>query len=69
MRTNIDIDDDLMAKAMKATGATTKREVVEQGLRKLVQLDAQRGLLKLRGTGWIGDLEEMRTNKPRPVTE
>ena len=66
MRTNIEIDDDLLADAMQATGARTKREVVEQGLRKLVQLNRQRGLLALRGTGWEGDLDAMRTDKPLP---
>ena len=38
MRTNIDIDDGLMREAMKATGATTKRAVVEASLRKLIAL-------------------------------
>ena len=38
MRTNIDIDDGLMHEAMKATGATTKRAVVEASLRKLIAL-------------------------------
>lgn len=61
MRTNIVIDDELMEKAMKATGLKTKRAVVEAGLRKLIQLDEQaqiRGYFgKLR---WEGDLDEMR---------
>jgi Arc/MetJ family transcription regulator len=38
VRTNIDIDDGLMREAMKATGATTKRAVVEASLRKLIAL-------------------------------
>jgi Arc/MetJ family transcription regulator len=38
MRTNIDIDDKLMRQAMKATGASTKKAVVEACLRKLVAL-------------------------------
>jgi Arc/MetJ family transcription regulator len=38
MRTNIDIDDELMREAMKATGTTTKRAAVEKALRKLVAL-------------------------------
>jgi Arc/MetJ family transcription regulator len=49
MRTNIDIDDDLMAKAIAATNATTKKAVVEQGLQLLVRLKAQEGIKKLRG--------------------
>ena len=38
MRTNIEIDDDLMAKAMAATNGPTKKAVVEQGLQLLVSL-------------------------------
>ena len=61
MRTNIVIDDRLMADAMEATGAKTKKEVVEEGLRALVRLQRQRGILKLRGKiYWVGDLDEMR---------
>jgi Arc/MetJ family transcription regulator len=40
MRTNIDIDDDLMKQAMKATRTTTKRAAIDKALRKLVALDA-----------------------------
>ena len=69
MRTNIDIDDALMAEAMAASGSKTKREVVENGLRKLIQIKRQQGMLALRGIGWDGDLDEMRTNKPRPEIE
>jgi len=38
MRTNIDIDDELMREAMEATGAATKKAAVETSLRKLVAL-------------------------------
>ena len=41
MRTNIDIDDTLMAEAFAATGASTKRELVAEGLRALVRLKRQ----------------------------
>jgi Arc/MetJ family transcription regulator len=55
VRTNIDIDDDLMAKAMAATDATTKKGAVEQGLQLLVRLKAQEGIKKLRGkVAWRG---------------
>lgn len=40
MRTNIDIDDDLMKQAMKAIGATTKRAAIDSALRELVALKA-----------------------------
>lgn len=61
MRTNIEIDDDLMDKAMKASGLATKRETVEAGLRLLVQLKRQQGIRSYRGQlRWEGDLERMR---------
>jgi Arc/MetJ family transcription regulator len=63
MRTNIVIDDALMDAAMKASGAATKRETVELGLRALVRLRQQAGIRDHRGklTSWKGDLEAMRT--------
>ena len=61
MRTNIVIEDELMAKAMKATGLKTKRETVEVALERLVDLDAQREFRGLRGKiKWVGDLDAMR---------
>jgi Arc/MetJ family transcription regulator len=64
MRTNIDIDDKLMASALKATRCTTKREVVEKGLRILVRIEQQKKLLKYEGKLlWEGDLDAMRTDK------
>ena len=60
MRTNIEIDDSLMAEAMKASGAKTKREVVDEALRALVRRKAQLRILELRGIGWEGDLDAMR---------
>ncbi|MBB4086446.1 type II toxin-antitoxin system VapB family antitoxin [Sphingomonas carotinifaciens] len=61
MRTNIEIDDALMAEAMEATGARTKKEAVEAALRQLVQLKRQAGIRELRGKmDWIGDLDAMR---------
>ena len=61
MRTNIVIDDKLMAEALKASGLRTKREAVEQGLRLLVRHEQQQAIRKLRGKlQWDGDLDEMR---------
>lgn len=62
MRTNIDIDEGLMNDALALTGARTKREVVEEGLRELIRLRRQRRLTELRGLGWDGDLDAMRTD-------
>jgi len=64
MRTNIDIDDDLMAEALKATGLRTKKETVELGLRSLIKLKKQGSIRSLRGRlTWAGNLDEMRSNK------
>jgi len=61
MRTNIVIDDDLMAEVLRLTGAKTKREAVELGLRALIRLEKQARLKRYRGKlSWQGDLEEMR---------
>jgi Arc/MetJ family transcription regulator len=61
MRTNIEINDRLMADAMAASGRTTKRAVVEDALRLLVQVKRQSALLGLYGkVDWQGDLEAMR---------
>jgi Arc/MetJ family transcription regulator len=49
MRTNIEIDDKLMKQAMKAAGVTTKKAAVEEALRRMVQLQRQGGIRKLRG--------------------
>jgi Arc/MetJ family transcription regulator len=69
MRTNIVIDDELMATAMRLTGARTKRECVELGLRQLVDRHAimanQRKILALRGrlTSWEGNIREDRKDR------
>lgn len=64
MRTNIVIDDKLMKDALRATGAKTKREVVERGLKILVDLRKQEQARLLRGKiKWEGDLDEMRTGR------
>ena len=63
MRTNIVIDDRLMAETLKATGLKTKREAVELGLRTLLKLRQQDEIRSLRGKlTWSGDLEAMRTD-------
>jgi Arc/MetJ family transcription regulator len=64
MRTNIDIDDRLMRRAMRSSGARTKRAVVEEGLRLLIQTKSQAGVRRLRGkVGWKGDLDASRLER------
>ncbi len=74
MRTNIDIDDALMAEAMKAGPYKTKKEAVEAGLKLLARQAAYREILKWRGKlQWKGDEAidwtqpaEHAVNEPRP---
>ena len=61
MRTNIVIDDKLMADALKATGLDTKKDAVEEGLKLLVRQNKQQAIRKLRvKIKWECDLNEMR---------
>jgi len=56
MRTNIDIDDELMAAALEAGPYKTKKEAVEAGLKLLARQAAYREVLKWRGKlKWEGD--------------
>ena len=58
MRTNVVIDDELMA---RTSGCRTKRSAIESGLRLLVQVNSQKKLRDLKGKiTWDGDLEDMR---------
>jgi Arc/MetJ family transcription regulator len=69
MRTNIELDDQLVDQAMRSTGARTKRAVVEAGLRLLVQTHAQTNLRKLRGkVQWQGNLDDSRLDD-RPARQ
>jgi Arc/MetJ family transcription regulator len=60
-RTNIDIDDELIELAKQRYGLRTKREVVDFALRKIVRKPlTSEEFLALEGTGWGGDLDEIR---------
>ena len=64
MRTNIDIDDRLMRQAMRSSGARTKRAVVEEALRLLIQTRGQSDIRGLRGkVAWDGDLHSSRLQR------
>ena len=63
-RSNIAIDAKLTADAIKLTGVRTKREVVELGLKTLLQTSRQADVKRLRGRiTWEGDLDAMRRDK------
>lgn len=64
MRTNIEIDDDLLAEARRVAGTATKRETVEVALRELVVRDRRAQILRLRGkVRWEGDLAASRAGR------
>ena len=64
MRTNIVLDDHLVERAKALTGLTTKRAVVEEGLRTLIELREQETVRSLRGKlTWEGNLEELRASR------
>jgi Arc/MetJ family transcription regulator len=53
MRTNVDIDEVLLAEAMKATGLSTEQATIEEGLRLLLRIRKQAAALaNLEGLGW-----------------
>jgi Arc/MetJ family transcription regulator len=64
MRTNIVIDDALIAEAMRLTRIKTKRGVVDKALQTLVRLEGQRAVLDLEGRiTWEGDLNHLRESR------
>ncbi len=64
MRTNIDIDEALMRRALRCSGTSTKKAAVEEGLRLLVQTHAQTSIRRLRGkVKWDGNLNESREGR------
>jgi len=64
MRTNIEIDDELMARALRASGLKTKRAVVEEALRLLIKLRDQGSVARYFGKlKWEGDLNESRVGR------
>ena len=61
MRTNVVLDDELIARAVESGGYRTKKSAIEAGLRLLVQVKSQERLRRLKGkVRWEGDLDAMR---------
>jgi Arc/MetJ family transcription regulator len=70
VRTNIDIDEKLIEEAMELSGLKTKKAVVEEALKAIVnERQRRKALANLWGMGWEGDLDEMRTDKEREPFE
>ena len=67
-RTNVVVDDSLVERVMRLYGLKTKREAIDYALRMLAGVpDANKKTLELRGSGWEGDLEALRTSRvPEP---
>ena len=64
MRTNIILDDDLINRAKQLTGIKTKKQVIQEALRLLIQLREQEGVRALHGKlHWDGNLDEMRQSR------
>jgi len=66
-RTNIELDDDLIAEAMRLTGAKSKREAVDIALRRLIEKGSlYRSMRRLRGKlPWEGDIDRSRRSRSR----
>jgi len=64
MRTNIDLDEGLVARALLLSGLRTKKELVNMALREFIRKSDQKKILELRGQiQWQGDLELMRESR------
>lgn len=62
-RTNVVVDDELIECAKRVYGLRTKREVIDLALRRLVGEYEPKDMRDMQGTGWIGDLKEMRRSR------
>jgi Arc/MetJ family transcription regulator len=67
-RTNVELDDELLTRVMRRYGLSTKRAAIHLALRRLdLEPMSRDEALAMRGTGWEGDLEELRGGGPRSV--
>jgi Arc/MetJ family transcription regulator len=61
MRTNIDLDDVLVKKAMKITRISTKKALINKALEELIKSNSRKGMLEyINSNVWEGSLKEMR---------
>lgn len=64
MRTNIDLNDDLVNKGFSLTGLKTKKDLVNFALSELVRRKNQKKILQLKGNvDWDGDLDQLRQSR------
>lgn len=57
------VDDELIERVMSLYGLRTKREAIDFALRAVAGDRKRRDMLELRGSGWEGDLHEMRRDR------
>ena len=68
MRTNVDLDDDLVKKAQQLTGIQTKKAVIQAALQALIRLHEQSQVRALRGKlTWEGDLSNQRQGRSHDI--
>lgn len=64
LRTNVELDEELVKEAMKFTHKKTKKEIVNYALEELVKRFKRKKLLELEGkVEWTGSLDEMRKSR------
>lgn len=66
-RTNIDIDEEACAAVMRRYGLSSKRDAVNLALRQAAHVLSLDEALAMRGSGWEGDLDEMRAGSGERV--
>ena len=68
-RTNVDVNSELVARVMRRYGLSTKRGAIDLALRRLdLEPMSREEALAMRGSGWEGDLDELRGGYIRPPT-
>ena len=61
MRTNVELDDVLVKKAMKITKISTKKALINKALEELIKSNSRKGMLEyIDSSVWEGSLIEMR---------
>jgi Arc/MetJ family transcription regulator len=63
VRMNVDVDEELVRRVMEMFGLKSKRAAIDYALRRVAGVGDRRLILELQGSGWIGDLEEMRRDR------
>jgi Arc/MetJ family transcription regulator len=63
VRTNVVLDDDLVKRVMEMFGLNSKRAAIDYALRRVAGVGDRRLILELEGSGWFGDLDEMRRDE------